>query len=100
MKDPRKIIIAPILSEKAERLKEKYNQYVFRVDRNANKIEIKYAVEKRFDVKVKNVRTMIVARKTKARFTRSGYIEGKTSSWKKAIVTLADGYQIDLLENV
>lgn len=99
MKDPRKIIIAPVFSEKAEKIKDLYNQYVFKVDKNANKIEIKYAVEKRFEVKVKKVRTMNMPRKRRTRFTRGGVIEGKTASWKKAIVTLEEGYEIDLLEN-
>jgi large subunit ribosomal protein L23 len=99
MKDPRKVIIAPVLSEKAERLREFYNQYVFKVAKDANKIEIRHAVEKRFDVKVKSIRTLNMPRKRRVRYTRGGVIEGKTASWKKAIVTLEEGYQIDLLEN-
>lgn len=100
MKDPRKIIIAPILSEKSEKLKEFYNQYVFKVDKNANKIEIRNAIEKRFDVKIKSVRTMLVPRKRRVRHTRRGMVQGHTAGWKKAVVTVEEGYSINVLENV
>ncbi len=100
MRDPRDIIIEPVLTEKALRLKDEANQYVFKVARDANKIEIKRALEVRFDVKVKSVRTMIVKGKPRQRFTRSGRVQGYTSSWKKAIVTLEEGSQFDFLENV
>ncbi|GAB4174540.1 MAG: 50S ribosomal protein L23 [Calditrichia bacterium] len=100
MRDPKKVIIAPVLSEKAEKLREFYNQYVFKVEKEANKIEIKNAIEKRFDVKVRSVRTMNMPRKRRTRMTRGGVIVGKTASWKKAVVTLEEGYSIDLLGNV
>jgi len=100
MKDPRDIIIEPILTEKAIRLKDEANQYVFKVAMDANKIEIKRALEVRFDVRVKSVRTMIVKGKPRQRFTRSGRIRGYTSRWKKAIVTLEEDSKFDFLENV
>ncbi|NOX36115.1 MAG: 50S ribosomal protein L23 [Calditrichaeota bacterium] len=100
MRDPRDIIIEPVLTEKAMRLKDEANQYVFKVAMDANKIEIKRALEARFDVKVKSVRTMIVKGKPRQRFTRSGLVRGYTSRWKKAIVTLEEGSKFDFLENV
>lgn len=100
MKDPREIIIQPLLSEKALRLKDLQNQYLFKVAPNANKIEIKYAIEKRFSVKVKSVRTENVKSKPRQRFTRGGRVQGFTSSWKKAIVTLQEGNKLDFLENL
>jgi len=93
MFDPRKIIIRPILTEKALRLRE-YNQYVFEVKKDANKIDIKRAVEELFKVKVEKVRTINVRGKPK----RMGLFEGRTSSWKKAIVTLKEGERIEGLE--
>ncbi len=93
MFDPRKIIIRPILSEKALRLRE-YNQYIFEVAKEANKIDIKRAVEELFKVKVEKVRTLNFRGKPK----RMGIFEGRTSSWKKAIVTLKKGERIEGLE--
>ncbi len=100
MRDPREIIIQPVLTEKAMRLTEEHNEYVFKVAPDANKIEIKYAVEKRFDVTVKKVRTINVKPKPRQRFTRTGRVSGYTPQWKKAIVTLKEGDKLDFLENV
>lgn len=100
MKDPRAVIIQPVLTEKALRLKDMDNQYVFNVALDANKIEIKAAIEKRFSVKVKSVRTENVKPKPRQRFTRSGKVQGYTSRWKKAIVTLQQGDKLDFLENL
>ncbi|OQX88387.1 MAG: 50S ribosomal protein L23 [Candidatus Omnitrophica bacterium 4484_70.2] len=84
------VIKSPLLTEKAGKL-AKYNQYVFWVDKNANKPEIKKAVEEIYKVKVEKIRTLNMKGKTKR--IRWGQ-EGKTSSWKKAVVTLKEGYQI------
>ncbi len=84
------VIKSPLITEKATKL-AKFNQYVFWVDRRANKIEIKKAIEEIYNVKVEKVRTINMKGKTKR--IRWGQ-EGKTSSWKKAIVTLKEGYQI------
>jgi len=84
------VIKSPLITEKATKL-AKFNQYVFWVDRQANKIEVKKAIEEIYNVKVKKVRTINMKGKTKR--IRWGQ-EGKTSSWKKAIVTLKEGYQI------
>ncbi|MBN2366776.1 MAG: 50S ribosomal protein L23 [Calditrichaeota bacterium] len=100
MKDPRSVIIQPVLTEKALRLKDTLNQYIFNVAADANKIEIKSAIEKRFSVKVKSIRTENVKPKPRQRFTRSGRVQGYTSHWKKAIVTLGEGDKLDFLENL
>jgi large subunit ribosomal protein L23 len=100
MKDPRDIIIQPVLTEKALRLKDMQNQYVFSVALKANKIEIRSAIEKRFKVKVLSIRTENVKPKPRQRFTRGGKVEGFTSRWKKAIVTLKEGDKLDFLENL
>ena len=93
------IIYRPIVTEKVSNLQDK-GIYAFQVDPNANKIEIARAVEKRFNVTVTNVRTMNFAGKTKAQMTRRGRFSGKTSHFKKAIVTLKEGDKIDLFANI
>ncbi|GAB4336910.1 MAG: 50S ribosomal protein L23 [Calditrichia bacterium] len=100
MKDPRKVILQPVLTEKALRLKEENNQYIFKVDPKSNRIEIKDAIEKRFQVNVLSIRTVNVKPKPRQRFTRGGRVEGFTSGWKKAIVTLKEGDKLDFLENL
>ena len=96
MKEPHQIIIRPIITEKSNIAKEEHNQVVFEVSPKANKIEIKQAVEKLFDVKVLKVRTINMRGKPK----RWGRIVGKRKNWKKAIVTLAEGYSIDFFEGM
>jgi large subunit ribosomal protein L23 len=100
MRDPRGIILEPILTEKALRLKDELNQYIFKVKENANKIEIKQALEKRFEVTVKSVRVMNVSGKLRQRFTRTGRVSGYNSGFKKAVVTLEEGSKLDFLENL
>jgi len=100
MKDPRQIIIQPVLTEKALRLKDGLNQYIFKVADSANKIEIKSSIEKRFSVKVKSIRTENVKPKPRQRFTKGGRVQGFTSHWKKAFVTLKEGDKLDFLENL
>ena len=85
------IIIRPVVSE-ASFDKMELNKYTFEVARNANKYQIKDAVEEIFDVKVARVNTLIVKPKTK----RVRYVAGKTRSWKKAVVTLAEGDSIEI----
>jgi len=96
MKDPRKIILAPVITEKSMLLKEKNNQVTFWVDPSANKIEIKEAVEKLFNVKVIKVRTIRVKGKPKRGLGRPG----RTSIRKKAIVRLAEGQTIEFFESI
>jgi len=96
MKDAHRIIRRPLITEKASALREAYNQYTFEVDRSANKIEIKSAVEELFEVGVVNVRTLRVHGKVK----RLGRFQGKRADLKKAIVTLREGDSIELYEGV
>lgn len=94
------ILIKPVISEKSTRLQDKDGKYVFHVAKEATKPQIRQAVEKMFpDVKVASVNTMIMPRKPKGRFTRGGYVDGSTSTWKKAIITLKTG-TINLYEEV
>ena len=88
------------MTEKMTVLGEKLNRYAFRVDRKAGKIEIKKEVEAMYNVQVVAVNTMIVNPKVKSRYTKSGVIEGKSASYKKAIVTLSEGETIDFYSNI
>jgi large subunit ribosomal protein L23 len=95
----RDIEVLPMYTEKMANLQDSLNQYAFKVSKEANKIEIKDIVEKRFDVKVKSVRTMTVNGKMRQQMTRKGRFYGRRASWKKAIVTLESGQSLDLFEN-
>ena len=95
------IIIKPIVTEKQTAITEKFpNRYGFRVSPDANKLEIKKAVEVMYGVNVESVNTMNYAGKKKSRYTKSGIINGKTSAFKKAIVTLKEGVTIDFFSNI
>ncbi|MBI5214795.1 MAG: 50S ribosomal protein L23 [Ignavibacteriae bacterium] len=93
------IIYRPIVTEKSTQLQDK-GIYAFEVDPVANKIEIARAVQKKFNVKVENVRTMNYKGKTKTQLTRRGRFSGKTAHFKKAVVTLKAGDKIDFFENI
>lgn len=95
MREPRDIVMKPLVTEKCNDLL-KDNKYTFMVDIRANRVEIKNAVQAIFKVKVRDVNTMRVPGKPK----RHGRFEGKTPEWKKAIVTLEEGYSIPLFEGV
>ena len=95
-----KILIKPIVTEKAQSQQERYRRYAFVVDRRADKKEIKKEVETLYNVKVENVRTMIYPPTRVARNTKKGIIRGKKSSYKKAYVTLTEGGEIDFYENI
>ena len=94
------IIYKPIITEKMTAISEKLNQYGFIVDKNANKIQIKNAVNELYGVEVESVNTMNFSGKTKSRNTKAGFITGKTNAYKKAIVTLAEGETIDFYSNI
>ncbi len=96
MTDPYQVILKPLLSEKGTRLKEEGNQYLFRVAKTANKVEIKRAIEQLFKVKVVEVRTVHVRGKVK----RLGRFQGRQPAWKKAFATLKAGESIELYEGV
>jgi large subunit ribosomal protein L23 len=85
------ILIRPIITERATVLTERFNQFVFQVEKKANKYQIRNAVETVYGVKVKKVATMVVPGKTK----RRGATSGKRPNWKKAIITLQQGENID-----
>ncbi len=93
------IIYRPIVTEKITQLQEK-RQYAFEVDPKANKISIARAIAKKFNVKVLSVRTMNYKGKTRTQMTKRGRFTGKTSHFKKAIVTLKEGDKIEFYENV
>lgn len=93
------ILIRPLVTEKLTRLQTQ-GHYAFEVAKDANKIQIRLAVEARYPgVQVQEVRTMIVRGKRKRQFTRKGLLEGRKPAYKKAIVTLASG-EIDFYENM
>lgn len=94
------ILIKPIITEKMTEASETFNRYGFIVDKNANKIQIKGAVEEAYGVNVDSVRTINYAGKIKSRFTKAGVISGRKSHFKKAIVQLADGDTIDFYSNI
>lgn len=94
MSAPYALVARPVITEKATRLKDEANQYVFRVPRSANKLEIQRAIEVLFKVKVVQVRTLNIRGKAK----RVGRFEGRTAGWKKAIATLAPGQTIEIAE--
>ena len=91
----------PIVTEKLTKAGEmKQRQYGFIVEMDANKIQIKNEIEKTYNVKVESVRTLIIIGKTRNRSTRSRYITGHSSNYKKAFVTLASGQEIDFYKNI
>ena len=94
------IMIKPIVTEKATLLTEKLNRYSFKVNKDANKIQIKKAVEAAYNVTVVDVNTSIVRGKNKTRYTKAGIIKGATSDYKKAVVTLKEGDLIDFYSNI
>jgi len=94
------ILIKPIITEKSSTLTENENKYVFKVDKRANKVEIKKAVTAMYNVPVLAVNTIIVPSKKKVRNTKSGLQKGSKSAYKKAIITLPEGEEIDLYGEV
>ncbi|MEN3043835.1 MAG: 50S ribosomal protein L23 [Candidatus Hydrothermales bacterium] len=97
MKSPYDIIISPLITEKGTFLREKSNYYIFKVRKDANKKEIKWAIENLYKVKVEKVRTLNVKSKPKRLRHR---LYGRTSSWKKAYVKLKEGETIPLYEGM
>jgi large subunit ribosomal protein L23 len=93
---PSDILIKPVLSEKANKQAEKMNRFTFIVDRKANKLEIKKAVELFYGVQVEEVNTQVVPSKLKAKYTKAGFIVGRKPAKKKAIVTVSEGETIDV----
>ena len=94
MKDPRTVLLRPLMTEKSMRQKDELNTVTFQVATNANKVEIRQAVEKVFNVKVSSVRTQ----SREGKWKRMGRFEGRRPGWKKAVVGLAPGHKIELVE--
>ena len=96
------IIISPLLTEKSNSLSQQFNKYVFKVNKNANKLQIKEAIEKRFNVKITKVSTISIKGKRKNTTVRSGGHVLRTSGhrelWKKAVVTLHTDDKLNLVE--
>lgn len=93
------ILKRPIVTEKMTGMQDK-GVYAFEVDKDANKISIQKAVEKKFNVTVLSVRTAVHKGKSKSQMTRRGRFTGRTSSWKKAYVRLKEGDKIEFFQNV
>ena len=90
------VLVSPLITEKVNSQMESSNRYTFQVDKRANKLEIKKAVEEFYGVKVADVNTIVVPGKSKSRFTKAGFLQGVKGSYKKAVVTLGEGESIDL----
>jgi large subunit ribosomal protein L23 len=95
----KQILLSPLYTEKMAGLQDALNKYAFKVARDANKIEIKRAIETKFEVEVKSVRTMNMPGKIRQQLTRKGRFHGRRPSWKKAIITLESGHKLDLFGN-
>lgn len=94
------ILVRPLITEKMTNISADSGKYGFLVNPKANKIQIKNAIEKKFDVHVVSVKTINHPGKTKSQFRKSGKFEGKTARFKKAIITLKEGEKIELFEQV
>ncbi|MFI5124580.1 MAG: 50S ribosomal protein L23 [Chitinophagales bacterium] len=94
------VLIRPILTEKANAQQEKLRRYAFKVNRKANKLEIKKAVEDFYGITVVDVNTVVVPSKARSRSTKAGLITGRKPGYKKALITLAKGDTIDLYSNI
>jgi large subunit ribosomal protein L23 len=94
------IIVRPIVTEKMNAQADSLKKYGFIVNKKANKVQIKKAVENLYNVTVESVNTMFYAGKRKARYTRTGYITGRQNAYKKAVVTLREGDMIDFYSNI
>ena len=94
------ILIRPLITEKMTSIQEKQGKYGFIVDVNANKIEIKKAIESTYGVNVIKLNTLRYDGKAKSRYTKAGVLSGRTASYKKAIVKLAAGETIDFYSNI
>ena len=90
------VLIKPILTEKANGQQEKLRRYAFKVDRRANKLEIKKAIAEFYGVSILDVNTLVVPGKNKTRYTKKGFTKGQKQAYKKAMITVAEGETIDL----
>jgi large subunit ribosomal protein L23 len=96
----KKILIRPVITEKSEKLSGKYNRYTFVVDKKVNKIEIRKAVEEMYGVSVESVNTLVMPAKLITRSTKAGIAKGRKSAYKKALVTLSGGDEINFYGDI
>ena len=96
----KQILIKPVITEKSDMLSDKLSKYTFVVNKAANKIEIKQAIEDLYNVEVSKVNTLIMPFKAKSRNTKSTIIKGRVSGFKKAVVTLAEGETINFFGDI
>jgi large subunit ribosomal protein L23 len=96
MRDPKQVIVRPVVTERSTELADDRGAYTFIVNKDANKIEIKKAIETLFDVKVKDVRTA----NYRGKWRRVGQAYGQKAAYKKAVITLAEGQRIDVYEGI
>jgi large subunit ribosomal protein L23 len=94
------ILIKPLVTEKMMEQAEPFNRFGFIVNRTATKQQIKLAVKELYGVNVVSVNTMVYAGKRKSRYTKTGVQSGRTTAYKKAIITLAEGDTIDFYSNI
>lgn len=94
------VLVKPIVTEKSNKLTDAGRTYAFKVDRKANKLEVKKAVEEFYGVTVTEVNTIVVPGKSKTKFTKAGFISGRKPAYKKAYVKVAEGETIDLYSNI
>lgn len=95
----RNILVKPVITEKFTVLQEQNNQYSFEVDPKASKVDIRNAIQKKFNVKVESIRTVTIKGKKKSQFTKRGRFEGYRPTVKRAVVTLSKDSKIDLFES-
>jgi len=94
------IIVRPLVTEKMNQMGNTLNKYGFMVHKEATKLQIKREVEKLYNVKVADINTIVQRGKRISRYTKTGILKGRKSSYKKAIVTLAEGHKIDFYSNI
>lgn len=94
------VLVKPILTEKANAQQDKLRRFAFKVNRKANKLEIKKAIEEFYGVSVVDVNTSVVPAKARQRNTKAGLVSGRKPAYKKALVTVAEGETIDLYGNI
>lgn len=94
------ILIKPIITEKANAQQDSLRRYAFKVNRKANKLEIKKAIESFYGVTVVDVNTAVLPAKAKTRYTKAGFVSGRKPAYKKALVTVAEGETIDIYGNI
>jgi len=92
----KQILIRPVVSEKADKLSGKSRQYTFVVNREANKLEVQKAIEKNYKVNVLSVNTMVIPGKAVTRNTKTSVLRGRKPAYKKAVVTIAAGEEINI----